>query len=193
MRNIKASRRDMMFGIIFGILTLTFLILAFTNEGFFNWSYGRHQNQLSWYIRPLFLIPLCYFAYKRSWSGIMATIFLMLTSMFWFPKPAAVDEQVKQFLEMEKQWLTGDWGFAKVLMTLLVPTLLTALCMAFWKRSILMGISVLVIIALAKMTWSVVFGGESGKSIFAPALIGLGVCIVLVYFGFRRLEKRNRH
>jgi hypothetical protein len=42
----------------------------------------------------------------------------------------------------------------------------------------------------AKMTWSVVFGGEAGRSIFIPALAGLGICIALIYFGFRKMEKR---
>lgn len=193
MESIKVKHYDKRLGIAFGVLTLIFLILAFANESFFNWAYQRHQNQLSWYIRPLFLIPFCYFSYKRSWAGIMATIFLMLTSMFWFPKPAVVGEQVKQFLDMEMEWLSGNWGFAKVLMVLLVPISLTALSMALWKRSLFMGISVIVFIAVAKMIWSVVFGGESGKSIFLPAILGMGLCVSLVYFGFKRLEKNNGH
>jgi len=163
MGNSIARNYNKLLGIVFGVLTLAFLILAFTNESFFNWAYERHQNQLSWYIRPLFLIPFCYFSYKRSWTGIMATIIFMLTSMFWFPKPAVVGEQVKQFLDMEKEWLTGDWGAAKILMALLVPIFLTALGMAFWKRSLFMGISVLALIAVAKMTWSVIYGGEAEK------------------------------
>jgi hypothetical protein len=192
MGSIKARDYDKLLGIVFGVLTLAFLILAFTNESFFNWAYARHQNQLSWYIRPLFLLPFSYFAYKRSWAGIMATIFLMLTSMFWFPKPSIVGEQVKQFLDMEKQWLTGDWGASKILMALLVPISLIALGMALWKRSLLLGISVIVLIAVGKMVWSVLFAGEAGKSIFIPAILGLGICVGLVYFGFRRLERKNK-
>ena len=40
------------------------------------WAWDRHHNSLSWYIRPLFLIPF-YFAYQRSLRAIMA----------WFPAP----------------------------------------------------------------------------------------------------------
>lgn len=183
-------RYDKIIALIFGVLTLLFLILAFTNEGFFNWAYERHQNQISWYIRPLFLIPFCYFAYKRSWAGVFGTMFLLLTSMFWFPKPDVVSEQVKQFLEMEKEYLSGDWGLVKILISLLVPISLTALGVAFWKRSLWFGLSVIIFIAVAKMTWSVIFGGESGKSIFVPAIIGLVICIVLIYLGFKKMEKK---
>jgi hypothetical protein len=118
-------------------------------------------------------------------------MFLLLTSMFWFPKPDIVSEQVKQFLEMEKDYLSGDWGFAKIIISLLVPISLTSLGAAFWKRNLWFGLSVLVFIAVAKMSWSVAFGGEAGKSVFIPAIIGLVVCVCLIYLGFKRLEKKN--
>lgn len=177
--------------VCFLLLSIGFIVLAALDRSFFNWSYERHQNQLSWYIRPLFLIPFCYFAYNRSWAGISGTVFLLLTSMFWFPKPDTVNESAKQFLEMEKEWLTGHWSFSKILMTLLVPVSLYALGAAFWKRSLSIGLSVITLIAVAKMIWSVAFGGQSGKSIFVPAIVGLIVCIVLIYRGFKRLEKRK--
>ncbi|WP_050809900.1 hypothetical protein [Desulfosporosinus sp. OT] len=93
--------------------------------------------------------------------------------MFWFPGPDTVSEQVRQFLEMEKEWLSGNWNFAKILMILLIPISFTALGIAFWKRSLWFGLSVVVFMAVAKMVWSVAFGGEAGKSIFVPAIIGL--------------------
>jgi hypothetical protein len=33
---------------------------------FLDWAWARDQNPLSWYVRPLFILPLCYFAYKKS-------------------------------------------------------------------------------------------------------------------------------
>lgn len=191
MANSKLRKHDKALAWIFGLMILFFLILAFTNETFFNWAYERHQNQLSWYIRPLFLIPYCYFAYKRSWAGILGTIFVLLTSMFWFPKPDVVSQQVQQFLEMEKEYLMGDWNLGKILLSSLVPISLTALAIAFWKRSIWIGISVLVFIAVAKMTWSVVFGGEAGKSIFVPAILGLIICIAFIYVGYKKMGKKR--
>ncbi|MDD2496763.1 MAG: hypothetical protein PHT78_03030 [Desulfitobacteriaceae bacterium] len=189
---MKLKRYDKKVALTFGVLTLAFIIFAFINESFFNWAYERHQNQLSWYIRPLFIIPFCYFAYKRSWAGIWGTIFFLLTSMFWFPKPDVVSEQVKQFLEMEMEYLSGDWGLVKILIALLIPISFIALGTAFWKRSLWLGLAVVVFMAVAKMAWSVVFGGEAGKSIFVPAIIGLVFCIGLIYIGFRKLEKKNK-
>jgi hypothetical protein len=144
---------------------------------------------LSWYIRPLFLIPFCYFAYKRSWAGISVTIFLLFTSMFWFPTPAVVSEEARQFLKIEIDYLNSSWGVAKILMTFLVPISFIALGAAFWKRNLLFGLSVIVLIAVAKIMWSAVFGGEAGMSILAPAIMGLIICVVLIYYGFRRLSK----
>jgi len=188
-RNIE--HYDKVLAWVFGLLILFFLILAFTNEAFFNWAYDRHQNQISWYIRPLFLIPYCYFAYKRSWAGLLGTMFALLTSMFWFPKPEFVSDKVQQLLEMEKEYLTGDWNIGKILLSSLVPVSLTALAVAFWKRSIWIGVSVLIFIAVAKMTWSVVFGGEAGKSIFVPAILGLIICIAFIYIGYKKLRRNN--
>src|SRR5690554_4425899 len=126
------KKYDKQLGWLFIILTILFIVLAMTNKSLFNWAYERHQNQLSWYIRPLFIIPFCYFAYKRSWGGIMGTMFMVFTSMFWFPKPAVVSNQVIEFLEMEKEYLTGEWGLSKVLIALLVPASLSTLAIAFW-------------------------------------------------------------
>jgi FtsH-binding integral membrane protein len=62
---------------------------------------------------------------------------------------------------------------------------------AFWKRSLWFGISVLIFIAVAKMVWSVAFGGGSGQSVIIPAVIGLAICIVFIIIGFKKMEKRE--
>lgn len=185
----KLKRRDKIVATVLALLSISLIILAATNEAFFNWTFARHQNQMSWYIRPLFLIPFCFFAYKRSWTGISGTVFLLLTSMFWFREPDGVNENVRYFLDMEKEYLTGTWGIAKILISLLVPLTMTALGAAFWKRSLWLGISVLAFIAVAKMLWSILFGGESGRSVVLPAVTGLAVCIALIIIGFKRMEK----
>ncbi|MED1945678.1 MULTISPECIES: hypothetical protein [Brevibacillus] len=143
---------------------------------FFIWAFERHQNILSWYIRPLFLLPYCYFAYRKSLKGIILTLIALSTSMFWFPKPDFVDPSVQEFLKMERDYLVGEWDISKILITLLVPLSLFALAYAFWKKSWKYGVLVINLIALLKIVWSIYFGMESGLSVIAPAVLGLFIC-----------------
>ena len=57
-------------------------------DDFLNWAWARHLNPLSWYIRPLFILPFCYFAYRKSVGGMALTVVAVTSSMFWFPVPA---------------------------------------------------------------------------------------------------------
>ena len=156
------------------------------------WAWARHHNILSWYIRPLFLIPFCYFAWKRSITGMVVTLILLATSMAWFPAPATPDPQVIAFLQVEKDYLTGAWTPEKILMTLIIPLSFTLLAAAFWRRSWAYGLGVVIFMAVSKIIWSVGFGGEYGWSILPPALIGLGVCTAAIIFGARWLAKREK-
>lgn len=188
---MKSINQDKILALIFSVLTIVFIVFATSNQSFLNWVFERHHNQWSWYIRPLFLIPFCYFTYKHSWSGIAITIFCLFTSMFWFNKPEIVSEEVKTFLQFEKDWLNSEWNIKKILLVLTVPVAFIALGLSFWKRSLLMGIGVVVLMATGKIIWSIQNAGESGKSILIPAIIGLLICCVLIYFGFKKLEKKN--
>ena len=179
------KKYDKKISLILCLIIVLFLIMFFMNEDFFNWAFKRHQNILSWYIRPLFLIPFCYFSYKRSFSGIAITVLGVLTSMFWFSEPVTVDAQVSNFLSMEKKYLMTDWTVSKILITSAVPLSLIILSIAFWKRNILLGIINLVIIAVGKIIWSIGFGGDEGKKIILPEFTGLVLCIILIYAGIK--------
>lgn len=183
--------RDAGIAIIFAALTVAFIVAMAASPTFFEWTFARHQNVASWYIRPLFLIPLCLFAYRRSLAAISATVFLLATSMFWFPAPAAPDPAVADFLRMEMEYILSPWTPAKVVGTALVPLTLGALAAALWRRNLFVGLTVLVLIAVLKMTWSVLEAGDAGFSIFAPAIGGLLACTALVWFGYHRAEKRR--
>lgn len=186
-----ATKYDKTIAVVFGALTILFIVIAITSEPFFNWMFERHHNQLSWYIRPIFLIPFCYFAYKRSWAGISITIFCLLTSMFWFSKPDIVSDEVISFLQFEKDWLYGEWNLIKLWLISTVPVSFFALGLAFWKRSLIMGLGVVVLMATGKIVWSIYNAGESGKSIIIPAVCGLIVCVGLMVYGYRKLEQRR--
>ncbi|PZX46507.1 hypothetical protein [Algoriphagus chordae] len=187
---MKSRNKDLLIGGIFLILTITFIVISMTNKPFFDWVFERHHNQWSWYLRPLFLLPFCYFAYRKSFTGMMISIFALFTSMFWFPKPEIVSESVIDFLKFEKDYLYGEWNLSKQLLTLTIPISLIALGLAFWKRSVIIGIAVVVLMATGKMVWSIQNAGESGKSILTPAMLGLLICCGLIFYGFRRLEKK---
>lgn len=87
--------------LIFLALSIAFVEQALTNYAFQDWLFARHHNVLSWYIRPLLLIPIMLAAWWRSWAGLMAGIFALLTSMVWFPAPAVADANVAHFLADE--------------------------------------------------------------------------------------------
>lgn len=40
----------------------------------FDWAYARHTNKASWYIRPLWVLPLGYSAWRRSWPGMSLSL-----------------------------------------------------------------------------------------------------------------------
>src|ERR671918_2400283 len=135
MKRAAATRRT---DVILSVGTLALVILAVvgmaatgTLDGFRAWAWERHHNVLSWYIRPLFFLPFCYFAYRRSLSGMMITLVALATSMFWFPAPERSDPMTLEFLAVEREYLTGDWTLAKALMALLVPLSFAALGFVF--------------------------------------------------------------
>jgi hypothetical protein len=159
---------------------------------FFTWAFERHQNILSWYIRPLFLLPFCYFSYKRRIKGIIITLVALATSMFWFPKPVVVDPQVEDFLKMEMDYLFGEWSFTKIALSSLVPVTMFALAYAFWKHSWKYGILVINLIAILKILWSLYAGNGSGISIVLPAVVGLITCNLFIWFAYKFVKKRKR-
>ena len=111
--------------------------------------------------------------------------------MFWFTRPEVIPDEVKTFLQFEKDWLYGAWDYKKILLLSTVPVSFIALGFAFWKRSLFMGLGVVVLMATGKIVWSIQNAGESGKSILIPALRGLMVCSGLIVYGFKKLEKKK--
>jgi hypothetical protein len=186
---IKAHDRTL--AIIFGLLSLLLIVIAFAMPSVMDWIFARHENVLSWYIRPLFLIPFCLFAYWHSFTGISVTVFCLLTSMFWFPQPTETTVMVQEFLEFEKDYLLGEWTFAKILMSLLVPLTMGLLAYSFWQRNIWLGFSTMAVIAVLKSLWSVFFAGESGFAVIVPAVLGLLACTIFVYLGIRLKKSRE--
>jgi hypothetical protein len=154
------------------------------------WTSTRHHNELNWYIRPLFLLPFCYFAYKRSLWGITLTVVALATSMFWFPVPERADPRAVAFLAVESEYLMGEWSLWKMLLALLVPVSFAALAVSFWKRSLVWGLAVINVMVLVKIVWSFYFGDASGGLTLLPsAVVGLAVCEAVILYFVRRTRK----
>lgn len=158
---------------------------------FLNWAWERHHNPLSWYIRPLFVIPFCYFAYKKSVLGVVFTIVAVLSSMFWFPMPNEVDPQATKFLETERAYITGKWTFTKVAMTTLVPAWFFFLARSFWNRSWLTGLLVINLGTLLKVIWSFYFAGASAWSIIPPVAIGAIIINSMILAAYQWMQKKQ--
>ena len=175
-----------------GLALFTMIVVLFTGtiDDFAAWAWARHHNELSWYVRPLFLLPYCYFAYKRSLWGIVLTVLALATSMFWFPVPNTVDPKAAEFLAVEREYLTSGWTLTKILLALLVPASFAALAVAFWRRSLLWGLAVINAMVLVKIVWSFYFGDDAGGLTLLPsALAGLAVCDAVILYVARRMRK----
>lgn len=159
-------------------------------DTFFEWAWARHHNVLSWYIRPLFLLPFCYFAYKRSLVGLFITVVALATSMFWFPVPKSISPAVLSALQAEKEYLLGAWTIWKLLLALLIPASFITLAAAFWKRSYLLGLLVINAMVVIKILWTfVIFDHDAALAHLLPAVVGLSLVNFAVFLYLRKHKK----
>ncbi|HHZ12290.1 MAG TPA: hypothetical protein GX394_00040 [Clostridiales bacterium] len=183
---------DFILGMVFALATIIFIVLFLTNDTFFNWAFERHHNILSWYIRPLFIIPIVIFAFKKSFTGVFASVFALFTSMFWFPVPATKNPQVIEFLAFEMDYLKDTWTVPKIVISLAVPLFFFMLLTAAWKRNWKWLLGVIIGAAVLKFVWSIAFSGEAGMSILKPALLGLVVCIGGLGYFFKKHKRAGK-
>jgi hypothetical protein len=196
MKRAAATRRT---DVILSVGTLALVILAVvgmaatgTLDGFRAWAWERHHNVLSWYIRPLFFLPFCYFAYKRSLFGMVLTLVALATSMSWFPAPETTSPAVVEMLAAEEAYFAADWTLLKVLLALIVPISFAALGLAFWKRSLVWGLAVINGAILIKTGWTFVVSSEAGAMSHLPAaVLGLAVLNAVILYIWQRMGKRS--
>ena len=156
---------------------------------FLNWAWARHANPLSWYVRPLFILPLCYFAYKKRVWGVVLTVVGVLSSMFWFPAPVTEDPRAAAFLAVERQYITGPLTVGKVALTALVPIWFIALVSTFRRRSWVGGAIVIGGGTLLKVIWSFYMAGDSAWSIVPPVALGTAVCGGMLVYAHWRVNR----
>jgi len=187
-----SRKADLAVGIVFAVATVIFIVLFLTHDRFFDWAFERHHNILSWYIRPLFIIPMVVFAFRKSYAGIFASIFALFTSMFWFPAPAEPNPRASEFLAFEMDYLKGEWTAQKIVISLAVPLFFWLLLTTAWKRNGKWLLGVIAGAAVLKFAWSVVFSGEAGMSVLKPALLGLVVCIGLIGYLLKKHKRTKK-
>ncbi len=137
-------------------------------------------------MRSLFLVPYCYFAWRRNVPGMIATVFALATSMFWFPAPAVPDPRFAAFLDAERRYLLGPWGPIEVFFAALVPLFFVCVGLAFWRRSFVIGLVAINAASLIKIGWSFYFGGSSGWTVVVPAIVGIIVVNAAVLIALRQ-------
>lgn len=134
----------------------------------------------------LFLIPFCWFAWRRNLVGIALTIFALASSMFWFPAPDVPSPMALEVLAAEREYLLGPWTWWKVVVALLIPATFTVLAFAFWNRSFGWGLLVVNVIALTKIAWTFVFFTVEGALYhLVPAASGLAICNAVLIIACR--------
>jgi hypothetical protein len=162
-----------------------------TLADFLNWAWARHHNPLSWYIRPLFILPFCYFAYKHNVRGMVLTVVAVASSMFWFPAPATPDPTAAAFLEAERRWIAGPLTPAQVVLTALIPVWFVALAAAFRRRLWMAAASIIAAGTTLKIAWSFYLGGASAWIIVPPVALGNAMVAAAFIYAYRRASHQS--
>lgn len=181
-----SKKADFIIGMLFAFATIVLVIVFLNNEVFFEWAFARHHNILSWYIRPLFIVPLVIFAAQKSLAGVFASIFALLTSMFWFPVPRESSVEALAFLAYEMDYIKGTWTLPKILWSLLIPVFFITLIAAAWLRKWMIIVAIVFAAMVAKVIWSLLFSGKAGITILPPAILGLIICSIGFYYYMRK-------
>ena len=193
----KLTRFDR-FVAIFVVATLLYsgamLINAyFTVENLGAWVWDRHQNQFSWYSRPLFLIPACYYAYRQKFWMIIGFMTMLFCSLFWFAAPVSVPEHVSGYLEWEKQLFFSNESMVPLLvLTLVVIVFLVAMFSAFWRRNSWLGLIVINAGTILKIVISIALGKESGMAAIVPSLSSLVVINLAAFVTWRYFDNKEK-
>ena len=158
-------------------------------ESLLEWMWDRHHNILSWYIRPLFILPYCYFAYQRKLRYVLLTLAILPTTLFWFPAPEQPSAKVIEYLAWERDFLLTGALWTRASFVCLVVLFLWLLALAFWKRNIWYGALIVNIGTGVKVVWSMYFGGDVGSASLLPAAVTLVICnalFLLIYYIYHR-------
>ncbi|MED4207455.1 hypothetical protein [Neobacillus mesonae] len=154
-----------------------------------DWAFHRHLNPLSWYIRPVFLIVIVYFAYKRSMKAVIITFGLMMSSMVWFPAPETINPQMQAVLEYERILLSNPISAVFTIAIMMVFVVL--ILVSFWKHSLMFGLIILNVTLIGKVILSLLFTGENGWAPLGNTIFGLILINGIGWFIIYRKRKKE--
>lgn len=68
---------DTPLAIFFTLCSISLLFAFIFNHDLLDWAFARHHNQLSWYIRPIFIIPFCFFCLQEEpcWNLLHSVLY----------------------------------------------------------------------------------------------------------------------
>ncbi|WP_018689499.1 hypothetical protein [Ahrensia kielensis] len=174
-------------GLILLYSATIFFAAYFSGADMGAWVWGRHQNQFSWYSRPLFIIPAAYFAYRRKVWHVIGFMALLATSLFWFDAPNTVSPSVREYLQWEKQFFfTNNNKLPLIVLIFGVFVFLGLLFYAFWQRNLWYGVALINAGTLLKVIVSVTIGQDAGMAAIVPSFSSLLVINFLAWFIWRR-------
>ncbi len=174
-------------GLILSYSVIIFAAAVFSGADIGAWVWDRHQNQFSWYSRPLFIIPAAYYAYRRKVWHIIGFMSLLASSLFWFDAPVTVSPSVSEYLEWEKElFFSNDNKLPLVALIFGAFVFLWLFFHAFWLRNLWYGLALVNAGTALKVCVSVVLGQDAGMAAIVPSFSSLLVINLLAWFLWRR-------
>ena len=157
-------------------------------DGFLSWAWSRHHNPLSWYIRLLFLLPFCYFAYKRSTWGIVLTLFALATSMVWFPSRNGRTTGHSSFWRDGEGLSYGPLDPYEGALGSAGAGMPSGVGPGFLEEIPSLRVGCSRLDCADKIAWSFYYGGESELALLPSALVGLIACQAAVLYVVYRVR-----
>lgn len=136
-----------------------------------DWAWARHHNEWSWYIRPFIMIGFCVAAwYRHRMAVVVIAVFFPISAVI-FPAPDKPKPYVVEFLKAERELLEALTSLELVAFSVLVVIFLWLLALAFWRRSLGLGLIVANLGGAIKLSFGYVMWGETGGVALLPTLL----------------------
>ena len=143
----------------------------------------RHKNPFSWITRLVFFVTLCLGVWLHSLWIIILSVVCLATSWFWFPTPKVATKWSEQLVEAELEFLRKSFRGCKAMGVTFVTSLGIIALLVFWYHNLLLGLLLIEIILLFKLTWSL-FMMKQAKwliaGILVAAMIVNGVLLIIL-------------